>query len=322
LLGGAVVQGISWPWVFWLNVPIALALIPLSRLKITESVGVDTALDGPGLAFATGAAFGLVWGLVRGNSTGWSSVEVLLALTLGTLFGVVFVGWEARAGQPMLPMRLFRSRAFSAGNAGIFFLWGSVLGTIYFMAQFLQTGLGYSPLGAGLRLVPWGAIVMVIPRMVGSRIPRLGERPFVATGMVLHTGALVWIALIAAPGLEYWRMVAPLVLSGIGVALAIPATQSCVLSTAAPSDVGRSSGAFSTLRQLGGAFGVAVAVAVFAGAGSYASPSAFVDGFTPALGACAALAAAAAAAGLAIPRRQHTAAPQPTPTVTTVSADV
>jgi EmrB/QacA subfamily drug resistance transporter len=313
LLGGAVVQWISWPWVFWLNVPIAVALIPLARTRLDESVGLDTALDGPGLTLVTGAAFGLVWGLVRGNTAGWSSPEVLLALASGGLLGVAFARWELSARQPMLPPRLFRNRSFAAGNAGIFFLWGSVLGTIYFMAQFLQTGLGYSPLGAGLRLVPWGAIVMFVPRIVGGRIPRLGERPFVAAGMTLHASALIWIALIADPGLEYWRMVAPLIMSGVGVAMAIPATQSSVLSTAAPRDVGKSSGAFSALRQLGGAFGVAVAVATFTGAGSYASASSFVDGLAPALEACAGLAGVAALAGLTIPRRRPAAVPTPAP---------
>ncbi|HEX6445605.1 MAG TPA: DHA2 family efflux MFS transporter permease subunit [Streptosporangiales bacterium] len=313
LLGGAVVQGISWPWIFWLNVPLALALIPLALLRIDESRGPATALDVPGLVLVTGAVLGLVWGLVRGNSAGWTSREVLLSLTLGGFLVLAFVVREARAREPMLPMRLFRNRSFSAGNAAMFFLWGSALGAMFFMAQFLQTGLGFGPLDAGVRLVPWGAIVMLVPRVVAAQIPRLGERPFIAAGMVLHAAGMTWIALIAEPTTAYWEMVAPLLISGLGVAMASPAIQSAVLSTAASQDVGKSSGAFSTLRQLGGAFGVAVLVAVFAGAGSYASAPAFVDGVGPALYASAGLALAAAVAGLTLPGRRWAPAVEPAP---------
>jgi EmrB/QacA subfamily drug resistance transporter len=321
LLGGAVVQGISWPWIFWLNVPIALTLIPLTLTRIEESFGHDAALDVPGLALVTGAALGLVWGLVRGNSAGWASTEVLLTLALGGLLTAAFVARETRAREPMLPMRLFRNRSFSAGNAAMFFQWGSALGALFFMAQFLQTGLGFGPLEAGLRLMPWGAVVMVVPRIVGAQIPRLGERAFIAAGMSLHAAALAWIALIAAPTLDYWQMVAPLILSGLGVAMALPASQSCVLRTAAPRDIGKSSGAFSTLRQLGGAFGVAVLVAVFTGAGSYASAPAFVDGFAPALGASAGLAFAGVLAGITLPRRRPEPVPAATPLPATVQAE-
>lgn len=304
LFGGAVVQGISWPWIFWLNVPIALALIPLALTRIEENFGTDTALDVPGLLLVTGATFGLVWGLVRGNAAGWTSAEVLLGLVLGALLALAFVAREARARAPMVPLRLFRNRAFAAGNTVIFLFWGSTLGSIFFMAQFLQTGLGSGPLEAGLRLMPWGAVVMAVPRLVGAWIPRLGERTFIVTGMLVHASATAWIALIVTPSLPYWQLVAPLVLSGFGVALAIPAIQSAVLSTAAPRDIGRSSGVFSTMRQLGGAFGVAVLVAVFAGYGSYASVLSFVDGVRPALGTAAVLAFAAGAAGLVVPGRR------------------
>ena len=305
LLGGSVVQGVSWTWIFWLNVPIALVLIPLVLKRIEESSGRDTALDIPGLALVTGGALGLVWGLVRGGSVGWKSAEVLLALAGGVVLIAVFVAWERRARVPMLPMRLFRNRSFAAGNAAMFFLWGSVLGAIFFMAQLLQTGLGFGPLDAGVRLMPWGAVVMLVPRIVGARIPRCGERAFVTTGMVFHGLAMAWIALISQPTLNYWQMVPPLVLSGLGVAMASPAAQSSVLTTAAASDIGKSAGAFSTLRQLGGAFGVAILVAVFAGSGDYNSAATFVEGSSAALTASALLALAAVVCGLALPRRRR-----------------
>lgn len=312
LVGGAVVQGISWPWVFWLNVPIALALIPLALTRIEESFGQDTELDIPGLALVTGSALGLVWGLVRGNAAGWGSTEVLVTLASGVVLAAAFIGWELRTREPMLPMRLFHRRSFSAGNAAIFLIWGSALGAVFFMAQFLQNGLGYGPLDAGVRLMPWGAIVMVVPRIVGAQISRFGERPFLVGGMALTGAAMAWIAVIASPSLPYWQLVPPLLLSGLGVAMAIPAAQSCVLSTAEPRDIGKTSGAFSTMRQLGGAFGVAVLVAVFAGSGGYGSAAEFVDGVGPALGASAGLALAAGVAGLALPRRGRASIVLPT----------
>jgi EmrB/QacA subfamily drug resistance transporter len=305
LLGGAVVEGVSWPWIFWLNVPIGLLLIPPSLTRIEESFGADTAIDVPGVALVSGAAFAIVWGLVRGNSAGWGSLEVTLALALGVLLTVAFVTWELRAREPMLPMRLFRSRPFSAGNAAIFFHWGSALGAVFFMAQFLQTGLGFGPLDAGLGLMPWGATPVIVAPVAGRLIGRFGERPFIAAGLSLNALALLWIALIAEPDLAYWQIVAPLALSGTGIAMSIPAAQSSVLTSAGPLDIGKASGTFSTMRQLGGAFGVAVLVAVFTSSGSYSSAEAFSDGFVAAIGASAGLSLIGAAAGLALPRRRE-----------------
>jgi EmrB/QacA subfamily drug resistance transporter len=305
LLGGAVVEGVSWPWIFWLNVPIGLLLIPLARSRIEESFGPKAAVDVPGLALVTGGALGLVWGLVRGNVAGWDSREVVGALALGMLLALAFVLWELRTRAPMLPMWLFRSRTFSGGNAAIFFLWGSALGGVFFMAQFLQTGLGHGPLAAGLGLMPWGATTVIVPRIAGALINRLGERPFIVAGMSLHALGMSWIALIAETDLAYRQLIAPLIISGAGVAMAIPATQSSVLTSVSPPYIGKASGTFSTMRQLGGAFGVAVLVAVFAGAGSYASAKTFTDGFAAALGACAALSLVGACTGVALPGRRR-----------------
>jgi predicted MFS family arabinose efflux permease len=205
----------------------------------------------------------------------------------------------------MLPMRLFRSRRFSAGNAAIFFHWASALGAVFFMAQFLQAGLGYGPLVAGLGLMPWGATTVIVPQIAGRLINRFGERPFIAAGLSLNAVALTWIALIAEPDVAYLELVAPLIVSGSGIAMSLPAAQSAVLTSVAPEHIGKASGTFSTTRQLGGAFGVAVVVAVFASAGSYSSAQAFSDGFVAATGACAALSLIGAVAGAALPRRRE-----------------
>ena len=252
----------------------------------------------------TAAAFSLVWGLVRGNPVGWGSVEVLGALVMGLAFAVAFVLVELRVREPMLPMTLFRARPFAAGNAAMFFLWGSGLGGLFFVAQLLQNGLGYGPFGAGVRLMPWGAVTIVVPALAGRLIGRYGERPLIVGGMALNAAAFGWIALAARTGLPYWELVPPLVLSGAGFALASPATQSAVLTSVQVEHVGKASGALSMIRQLGGAFGVAIQVAVFAAAGSYASAHAFIAGVGPAFGACAALGLMGATAGATLRTRR------------------
>ncbi len=304
VIGGAITQVIAWNWIFWLNVPIGLLTIVLALRRIEESFGPNSALDIRGLVLAAGAALGLVWGLVRGNPAGWGSVEVVGSLALGVLLMAGFVVWELRAREPMLPMHLFGSRGFSAGNAAVFCLFASLFAAVYFMAQFLQIALHDGPLDAGLRLLPWTATLFFVAPIAGRRIGHVGERPFIITGLFLQAVGMAWIALIAAPDLAYGQLVAPFIIAGAGVSMALPAAQSVVVSSVAPCHIGKASGAFTTMRQLGGAFGVAILVAVFAGAGSYHSPHAFSDGFTSAIAVAAGLSLAGAISALAIPGRR------------------
>jgi EmrB/QacA subfamily drug resistance transporter len=313
VIGGAVAGGIAWEWIFWLNVPIGLAAIPLALLRVNESFGADTALDAGGFALITGGALGVVWGLMRGNTAGWGSPEVLGALTLGAALGAAFVAWELRAREPMLPLRLFRSRAFSSGNAGVFFLFASLFGAVFFLPQFLQTGLGQGPLEAALRLGPWTGTLFVVAPIAGALADRIGERPLLVGGLALQAAGMAWIALVAAPGVAYGELIAPLVVAGVGASLAIPPAASSVVGAVAQAEVGKAAGANSMLRELGGVFGIAILVAVFAGAGSYASPAAFSDGFVPAIAVSAALSLAGALAGLGLPARTRAAAPIPAP---------
>ena len=289
LVGGAVVQGIDWEWIFWLNVPIGLVAVPLVLARMKESYGSDRTIDLPGLALVSAAAFGIVWGLVRGNEAGWGSAEVVASLAAGALLGMAFVAWELRARAPMLPMRLFRSRAFSGGNTAIFFTMASLFVGVFFFAQLLQTVLGYGPLGTGLRLIPWTATFMTVAPVAGTLADRFGERPFMAGGLLLQAAGLLWIALIAGPGMSYGELVVPLIVAGVGVSMAIPSAQNSVLGAVEPGEIGKAAGTNSMMRELGGVFGIALAVAVFAGAGSYASPAAFADGVAPAVGVSAAL---------------------------------
>jgi EmrB/QacA subfamily drug resistance transporter len=311
LVGGAVVEGLAWEWIFWINVPIGLIAVPLVLTRMTESFGADSNLDIPGLALVTGGALGLVWALVRGNQAGWDSPEVLGSLVLGALLVAAFVAWELRASEPMLPMGFFRSRAFSAGNAAIFLTFASLFGAVFFYAQLLQTALGYGPLGAGLRLLPWTATFMTVAPIAGALADRIGERPLMVAGLSLQAAGLAWLALIVEPGMAYSEMLAPFIVGGVGVSMAIPAAQNSVVGSVATDALGKAAGTNSMMRELGGVFGIAVVVAVFAGAGSYASAQAFTDGFAPAILVAAGLALAGALAGLALPGRRVTAAAIP-----------
>jgi len=306
VVGGAIAGGLAWQWIFWLNVPIGLLVVPLVFRRIPESFGPRTAPDIGGMLLVTGAALGVVWGLVRGNRAGWGSLEVVGALTAGFPLAVAFVAWERRARAPMLPLRFFHSRAFSAGNAAGFLFVASLYGSAFFLAQFLQTALGYGPLGAGLRLLPWTAMLFVSAPVAGILINRFGERTLMVGGLLLQAVAMAWIALIARPDLAYPELVAPLIIAGFG-ASAIPAGQNAVVSSVATNEIGKASGAFNMLRQLGGAFGVAILAAVFATTGSFSSAQAFSAGFAPAIGVSAALSLVGAVAGIGLPSRREVA---------------
>jgi EmrB/QacA subfamily drug resistance transporter len=304
LVGGAVVQGISWEWIFWVNVPIGLVAIPLVLTRMKESHGPDSALDIRGLALVTGGALGIVWGLVRGNAAGWGSGQVVGALVIGVVLIAGFLAWERRAREPMIPLRFFRSRAFSAGNAAIFFTFAALFSAVFFYAQLLQTGLGYGPLGAGLRLLPWTATFMTIAPVAGAMADKIGERPLMVSGLTLQAIGIGWLASIAGPGMAYSQMLAPFIVAGVGVSMAIPAAQNSVVGALTDDAVGKAAGVNSMMRELGGVFGIAVAVAVFAGAGSYVSAQAFTDGFSPAMFVAAGFSVAGAIAGLALPSRR------------------
>jgi EmrB/QacA subfamily drug resistance transporter len=300
VVGGAVAEGLAWEWIFWINIPIGVVLVPLVLARIDESHGSDTRLDLVGLVLVAGAALGLVWGVMRGNDAGWASLEVIAALTVGALLCIAFVGWELRARAPMLPMRLFAARAFSCGNAANLLYSAALYGTVFFMAQFFQSALGYQPRGAGLRLLPWTATLFVTAPIAGALVNRVGERVLVAAGLTLQAVGLLWVGLLAAPDLDYADLVLPLIVAGCGVSMAMPAAQSAVLGAVAAHEIGKASGAFNMLRFLGGVIGIAVAVAAFGHAGSLASPQTFSDGFALAVRVCAALSLVGAIAGLAL----------------------
>jgi EmrB/QacA subfamily drug resistance transporter len=304
LAGGAVVEGISWHWIFWINVPVGLVLVPLAALRLTESRGANTRLDLPGLALGGAGLFGLVFGIVRAQALGWSSTTVLTALIGGLLLLAAFVAWEQRTEQPMLPMRFFRSRAFSATSGVSLSMYFGVFGSIFLLAQFFQTAQHYSPLEAGLRTLPWTIMPIFVAPLAGILSDRVGSRPLMALGLALQAGAMAWLAVVSSPDVPYVQLLAPFVMAGTGMALVFAPAANAVLSSVRTKEAGQASGATNTIREVGGALGVSVLSTVFAGAGSYASPQAFTDGLVAALWVGVVVLALGVVAALLVPGRR------------------
>jgi EmrB/QacA subfamily drug resistance transporter len=313
LVGGAVAQGVAWQWIFWINIPVIALVLPFAAVKLSETKGSPARPDFLGIGLAAASMFGLVWGLVRSGDSGWTSAEVLGALIGGGLLLVLFVAWELRVAQPMLPMRLFRIPEFAAGNLSTLLLTASLFSTVFFLAQYLQVALGYSPLGAGVRFLPWTVPLFFIAPVAGRLQDRIGPRWLISVGLTLQGAGLVWLGVTAHDHDSYGSAVAGLVIAGIGTSMAMPAQQSAVMSSVPLQSMGKAAGTFSTLRQVGGALGIAILAAVFAAHGSDRSPLEFADGFSAAVIASAAMAFAGAASGLFAPGRRPSPAAAPVP---------
>src|SRR5215211_3505100 len=263
LVGGAVVSGISWHWIFWLNVPIGLVLAPLILLRLDDSRGPASRLDLPGLALASAGLVGIVWGLVRANEAGWTSAGIVGSFVLGAALLVCFVAWELRTEHPMLPMRFFRNRTFALANVASLFMFFGMFGAIFFISQFFQTIQGLSPFQSGLRILPWTAMPMLVAPIAGAVSDRIGGQRLMGAGLALQAIGLAWIAAVSTPSIPYVELIGPFAISGLGMALFFAPVANVVLSSVRPEEEGQASGANNAIRELGGVFGVAVLAAIF-----------------------------------------------------------
>jgi EmrB/QacA subfamily drug resistance transporter len=310
VIGGAIVSGIAWQWIFWLNVPIGAVTIPLAWLHLRESHGPYGKLDFPGLVLAVAGLFCVVFGVVRANTLGWGDIEVLGLIVAGVLLVAIFCWWETRSETPMLPMRFFRNRAFSATNGVSVAMYFGMFGSIFLLTQYLQNVLGYSPIQAGLRMLAWTGVTMIVAPVAGALSDRYGGRPFMAGGLALQAVALGWMAAVAkVPPLPFSHFVIPFILAGVGMGLFFAPVANVVLSAVRPEEEGQASGANNALRELGGVFGVAVLSAIFVNQGGYGLPQHFVDGLKPAVWAGAAVVAVGALVALLIPAGGRKRAP-------------
>jgi EmrB/QacA subfamily drug resistance transporter len=323
LVGGTLTEHISWQWIFWLNVPLGLALLPLARLRLAESHGTGAPLDIPGTLLASGGLFGIVYGLVRGPVDGWTGSMVLTGLFAGSALLTGFVLYSTRAANPMLPMRLFRSRAFAGINAASLLMFLGMFGSIFLLSQYMQGVLGYSPTEAGLRMLPWTGMPMLVAPIAGILADRVGGRPVVAAGLFLQALGLGYMSVVATADASYAAQLPALIVSGIGMALFFAPASHLVMSSVRPSEQGIASGANNALREVGGALGIAVMASIFAAQGGYETGQTFVDGMRPALVTGSAVVALAGVAALLIPTRRRaerqTAPAEPAPVLETAS---
>jgi EmrB/QacA subfamily drug resistance transporter len=309
LVGGAVIEGISWHWIFWINVPLGLALLPAAAAVLRESHGPSRRLDLPGLGLVGTGLFALVFGLVRGQGDGWTSPLIVAALAGGAALLIAFVAWELRATDPMVPMELFRRRTYAVTNAVSFFMYFGTFGAIFLITQLIQEVMGFSPLQAGVRMLVWTGATTITAPIAGVLAERYGPRAFMAAGLALQASALGWMAMVVGPASGFSSIVVPSAMAGVGMALVFAPSASALLSVVAPAQAGQASGTNNAIREVGGVFGIAVLSTIFSGAGGFGSAQAFVDGFTPALWVGAAVVGVGALAALALPRRRP--APQP-----------
>ncbi len=303
VVGGAVVDGLNWQWIFWLNVPVGVIAVVLATRVLTESRGTAKQLDLLGLVLATSGVLSVVWGVVHGADDGWTSAGVLGSLIAGVVLLAAFLGWERRTAAPMLPLRLFSVRSFSVVNVVAFTFAVGVFGAVFLLAQFFQVVQGYTPFQSGVRTLPWTAAPLVVAPIAGLIVDRVGPRILIVTGQALLAAALAWIALVTSATTQYGDFVAPFVLAGIGMGLTFAPSASVVMESASDADRGVASGTNNTIREVGVAMGVAVLASVFASAGSYESPTQYAAGLVPAVWTGAAIVATGALASLLLPGR-------------------
>ena len=306
LVGGAVTEGLDWHWIFWVNVPLGIAAVVGVLRVLPESYGPRTRLDPIGMVAASAAMGSLVWGVLRAPDAGWGSTEVVAALAAGVLFLAAFVAWEVVTPAPMVPLSLFRSRVFAAASLTQFLMAASIFATAYMTSQYFQIARGDSPLGAGLRFLPWTMTPLLIAPIAGKLVDRVGARALAAPGLLLQALGFVWILHDAHDHAGYAAFIAPFVLAGVGISMALPAPSAAGLNAAPPALLGRSAGVLNTLQQIGQATGVAVVTVVFDAHGSLDSPSQTLSGYEPALVTAATISVLGAVAALGISRPRRT----------------
>src|SRR6478736_1579163 len=307
VIGGAVVEGVSWQAIFWLNLPVALVAIPLLLVAIPESRGAWQKLDPFGVLLLGGAVFLGIWGIVHGNDDGWSDPRVLGPLVLAGLLLPAYVLWARGRAHAVLPLRLFAARKFTVANVIFLMFTLGMFGTVFLLAQYLQVVQGYSPLEAGIRTLPWTAAPMVVAPIAGALVGRLGYRTLLFIGLVLQTAALVWFAVITENGSDYASFIVPLVMAGVGMGLTFAPAATMVLDGLPDEDFAIASSANSTIREFGVALGIAVLVAVFLSNGGQLTPVGYDGAIGPALLTGAGAVAVAAVASLFAPGRSRSA---------------
>jgi EmrB/QacA subfamily drug resistance transporter len=313
LIGGFIVELASWQWIFWVNVPIGLVLLVLAQSWLTESRGRTRQLDVLGTVLVSTGMLGVVLAIIRGETAGWGSASTVAIGGCGLALMVAFVLWQQRAPAPMLPLRLFQSRAFSAVNALSLLMFLGMFGSIFLITQFLQTGLGNSPLSAGIKMLSWTGMVLFSAPLGGGLSDKIGGKPIVFAGLTMQTLGLLWLTFVVTVGVRYTLLVPAFVLNGFGMGLYFGGSGNLVMGSVGRDEEGIAAGANSALRELGGVLGVAILAAVFSHGGGSETPQIYVDSLKSALLIGSLTVGSGALVALLIPRRagltERTSAP-------------
>ena len=303
LVGGAILQGISWQWIFWINVPVGVVSAVASQFLLTESRGPRPRLDLIGLPLIVLGLFALVWAPVRAPEAGWGSPEVIGALAVGAVLISLFLLRQSQAPLPMMPLEYFRRRSFSTAGVVAFLFSFSLIGSVFWIAQMLQVGLGYSPMASGTRMLVFTMMPMVFAPLGGVVSDKIGTRPVMTLGLLLMGGGLVWLGTLMKGDAGYGSLILPFVVAGIGISLVFPTLANAAIASVPLEESGVASGSNNTMRESGGLFGVAVLAAVFTSNGSYASGATFLHGVKYALITAGVTALVASIPSLAAPSR-------------------
>jgi EmrB/QacA subfamily drug resistance transporter len=278
VLGAVLTQALDWHWIFWINLPLGLAVVALAPTRLAEGYGAVDPVDRRGVCLLTGVAGSLMWGL---------TARAPVALAVGCLLVPAFVAWERRAPYPLVPPGFFRAPGRAAAAATWVCMTATITAATFFVAQFFREAQGLPAPAAGVRLLPWTAAPLLVAPLAGALADRWGRRPVLVAGMLLQGVGLGWFALAAGAG--YGALVGALLVAGLGISTAMPVAVGATLASVPPEDLAKASGAATTLQRLGGGLGLALTAAVFARTGHLGSPAAFTAGFRPALLTAAAL---------------------------------
>jgi EmrB/QacA subfamily drug resistance transporter len=313
IVGGALTEGVGWHWIFWLNVPIGVVAALLSLRLLPESYGASERLDLTGVGLVTAGAVALVWALTRANDVGWSSAETVITLAVGGGLLAAFLAWESWVSEPMVPLRLFAVREFAIGNLTTYLMSGATFAAAFFITQEFQFARGYSPLGTGLRLLPFFATPMFVSPLAGALSDRIGRRPIMVVGLTLQAIGFIWVAARGSLSTSWIELTVALLVAGIGISMALPTVPTAVLSAVSPEEMGKASGINYMAQRFGAVFAIAIGSAVFSTYGHLGTPASVTAGFKPALWACAGFAVLAAVSAVGItPRKPATPAPTET----------
>ena len=306
LVGGAVTSGWSWQYIFWLNVPVGVVLVPLAWWKLSESRGLAARSTWPASAWSARACSASCSAWCRATATGGRAPRCSARSSSARSRWPASSGWELRSTHPMLDIRLFRHRGFASVNVTAMLFSFGMFGAIFFLVQFLQVVQGLSPLAAGVRILPWTAMPMLLAPVVGKLAERWGGKPLVRDGAGAAGRRPDLAGHADHPDDAVRRLVVPFIVCGVGMTLFFVPLASLVLGAVPRSLEGVASGANAAFRELGGVLGIAVLGAVFSTHGGYGRVRTTSSGMTAAVYVGAAVVAVGAMAALIVPgRRQH-----------------